>query len=76
MPATAHVPDPGTGQSHQAIDDVALMRAIPVIFGDEHRLSLDRADVLTPAGGVTAENHTVVGGLGTAVAEDGEYAPA
>ncbi len=153
------VSSPG-GPSHQAIDDVALMRAvpnmtvldvadavevrqvpraiadvdgpvyvrlkrgeIPVIFGDEHRLSLDRADVLTPVGGVvallasgmmlasalaaarvleahgvsvtvvnvpvikpldaatvtevaaaaravvTAENHTVVGGLGTAVAE-------
>jgi transketolase len=153
------VSSPG-GPSHQAIDDVALMRAIPnltvldvadavevrqvpraivdvdgpvyvrlkrgeipVIFGDEHRLSLDRADVLTPPGGVvallasgmmlasalaaarvleahgvsvtvvnvpvikpldaatvtevagaaravvTAENHTVVGGLGTAVAE-------
>src|ERR1700730_3611440 len=152
------VSSPG-GPSHQAIDDVALMRAvpnmtvldvadavevrqvpraivdvdgpvyvrlkrgeIPVIFGDEHRLSLDRAGVLTPSGGVvllasgmmlasalaaarvleahgvtatvvnvpvikpldaatvtevagaaravvTAENHTVVGGLGTAVAE-------
>ncbi len=153
------VSSPG-GPSHQAIDDVALMRAIPnmtvidvadavevrqlpraiadvdgpvyarlkrgeipVIFGDGHRLRLDRADVLTPAGGavallasgmmlaaalaaaraleargvtvtvvnvpvikpldaatvtavagaaravVTAENHTVVGGLGTAVAE-------
>jgi transketolase len=153
------VSSPG-GPSHQAIDDMALMRAvpnmtvidvadavevrqvplaivdvdgpvyvrlkrgeIPVIFGDEHRLSLDRADVLTPPGGVvallasgmmlasalaaagvleahgvpvtvvnvpvikpldaaavtevaggaravvTAENHTVVGGLGTAVAE-------
>ena len=153
------VSSPG-GPSHQAIDDVALMRAIPnmtvidvadavevrqlpraiadvdgpvytrlkrgeipVIFGDGHRLRLDRADVLTPAGGavallasgmmlaaalaaaralearevtvtvvnvpvikpldaatvtavagaaravVTAENHTVMGGLGTAVAE-------
>jgi transketolase len=153
------VSSPG-GPSHQAIDDVALMRAIPnmtvidvadavearqvpraivdvdgpvyvrlkrgeipVIFGDRHRLSLDRAAVLTPPGGVvallangmmlasalaaarvleahgvsvtvvnvpvikpldaatvreaaagaraviTAENHTVVGGLGTAVAE-------
>ena len=76
------VSSPG-GPSHQAIDDVALMRAlpdmtvvdvadavevrqvaaaiadldgpvyvrlkrgeIPVIFGDEHRLRLDRADVL------------------------------
>src|ERR1700730_1445026 len=82
------VSSPG-GPSHQAIDDVALMRAIPnmtvidvadavevrqlpraivdvdgpvyvrlkrgeipVIFGDELRLSLDRADVLTPPGGV------------------------
>ena len=77
------VSSPG-GPSHQAIDDVALMRAvpnmtvvdvadavevrqvanaivdvdgpvyvrlkrgeIPVIFGDDHRLRLDRADVLT-----------------------------
>ncbi|MDX6341596.1 MAG: transketolase, partial [Trebonia sp.] len=84
------VSSPG-GPSHQAIDDMALMRAvpnmtvidvadavevrqvpraivdvdgpvyvrlkrgeIPVIFGDEHRLSLDRADVLTPPGGVVA----------------------
>jgi transketolase len=152
------VSSPG-GPSHQAIDDVALMRAIPnmtvidaadavqvrqvagaivdvdgpvyvrlkrgeipVIFGDEHRLSLDKANVLTSgtdlalfasgmmlapalaaarvleANGVsvsvvnvpvikpldvatvtevagaakavvTAENHTVIGGLGTAVAE-------
>jgi transketolase len=152
------VSSPG-GPSHQAIDDVALMRAvpnmtvvdvadavevrqvasaivdvdgpvyvrlkrgeIPVIFGDDHRLRLDRADVLTRgedvalfASGmmlapalaaarllgahgatvsvvnvpvikpldaatvtdvaaaakvvVTAENHTVVGGLGSAVAE-------
>ena len=152
------VSSPG-GPSHQAIDDVALMRAvpnmtvvdvadavevrqvakaivdvggpvyvrlkrgeIPVIFGDDHRLRLDRADVLqrgedvalfasgmmlAPALAaarllgdhgvavsvvnvpvikpldaatvtavaaaakvvVTAENHTVVGGLGTAVAE-------
>ena len=152
------VSSPG-GPSHQAIDDVALMRAlpnmtvvdvadavevrqvaaaiadvdgpvyvrlkrgeIPVIFGDDHRLRLDRADVLrrgddvallasgmmlAPAlaaatvldtGGlsvslvnvpvikpldvptvvdvaaaarvvVTAENHTVIGGLGSAVAE-------
>ena len=152
------VSSPG-GPSHQAIDDVALMRAvpnmtvvdvadavevrqvanaivdvdgpvyvrlkrgeIPVIFGDDHRLRLDRADVLdarrgrravrqrddarpgagrraaarrpaarvsvanvpvikpldaatvTDVGGsakvvVTAENHTVVGGLGSAVAE-------
>jgi transketolase len=153
------VSSPG-GPSHQAIDDVALMRAvpnmtvvdvadavevrqvasaivdvdgpvyvrlkrgeIPVIFGDDHRLRLDRAQPLTPAGGdvalfasgmmlapalaaarllgghgvtvtvvnvpvikpldaatvtdvattakvvVTAENHTIVGGLGSAVAE-------
>src|SRR5215469_16219309 len=152
------VSSPG-GPSHQAIDDVALMRAlpgmtvvdvadavevrqvaaatvdvdgpvyvrlkrgeIPVIFGEDHRLSLDRADVLlrgddvalfasgmmlAPAlaaaalldsSGVSvsvvnvpvikpldvptvvdaaraarvvvaAENHTIVGGLGTAVAE-------
>ena len=152
------VSSPG-GPSHQAIDDVALMRALanmtvvdvadavearqvpatiadvdgpvyvrlkrgetPVIFGDDHRLRLDRADVLrrgddvallasgmmlAPAlaaatvldtGGlsvslvnvpvikpldvptvvnvaaaarvvVTAENHTVIGGLGSAVAE-------
>ena len=152
------VSSPG-GPSHQAIDDVALMRALPdmtvvdvadavearqvpatiadvdgpvyvrlkrgetpVIFGDDHRLRLDRADVLrrgddvallasgmmlAPAlaaatvldtGGlsvslvnvpvikpldvptvvnvaaaarvvVTAENHTVIGGLGAAVAE-------
>ena len=84
------VSSPG-GPSHQAIDDVALMRAIPnmtvidvadavevrqvpraiadvdgpvyvrlkrgeipVIFGDQHRLSLDRANVLTPVGGVVA----------------------
>jgi transketolase len=153
------VSSPG-GPSHQAIDDVALMRAvpnmtvvdvadavegrqvagaivdvdgpvyvrlkrgeIPVIFGADHRLRLDRAQPLTPPGGdvallasgmmvapalaaarllgshgvdvsvvnvpvikpldaatvidvaaaakvvVTAENHTVVGGLGSAVAE-------
>jgi transketolase len=152
------VSSPG-GPSHQAIDDVALMRAvpgmtvidvadavevrqvaaaivdvdgpvyvrlkrgeIPVIFGDDHRLSLDRADVLlrgddvalfangmmlAPAlaaaalldrsgvsvsvvnvpvikpldvptvvevaraarVAVAAENHTIVGGLGSAVAE-------
>lgn len=152
------VSSPG-GPSHQAIDDVALMRAlpgmtvldvadavqvrqvaaaivdvdgpvyvrlkrgeIPVMFGDDHRLLLDRAEVLTRgddvalfasgmmlapalaaerllrAGGVsssvvnvpvikpldaatvvrvartakvvvTAENHTIVGGLGSAVAE-------
>jgi transketolase len=152
------VSSPG-GPSHQAIDDVALMRAlpnmtvvdvadavevrqvaaaiadvdgpvyvrlkrgeIPVIFGDDHRLRLDRADVLwrgddvalfasgmmlapalaaaTVLGArgvsvslvnvpvikpldvptvvdvaaaaravVTAENHTVIGGLGSAVAE-------
>jgi transketolase len=152
------VSSPG-GPSHQAIDDVALMRAvpgmtvidvadavevrqvaaaivdvggpvyvrlkrgeIPVMFGDEHRLSLDRADVLCDgddvalfASGmmlapalaaaallagegvsvsvvnvpvikpldaltvadvaraarvvVAAENHTIVGGLGSAVAE-------
>src|SRR5215469_3571268 len=152
------VSSPG-GPSHQAIDDVALMRAvpgmtvvdvadavevrqvaaaiadidgpvyvrlkrgeIPVIFGDDHQLRLDRADVLehgedvalfasgmmlAPALAaarllgdhgvtasvvnvpvikpldaatvlevaaaakvvVTAENHTVVGGLGSAVAE-------
>ena len=152
------VSSPG-GPSHQAIDDVALMRAlpgmtvvdvadavevrqvpaaivdvdgpvyvrlkrgeIPVMFGDEHRLSLDRADVLCDgddvalfASGmmlapalaaaallagegvsvsvvnvpvikpldvstvvdvatssrvvVSAENHTVVGGLGSAIAE-------
>jgi transketolase len=152
------VSSPG-GPSHQATDDVALMRAIPgmtvvdvadavevrqvaaavvdvdgpvyvrlkrgeipVIFGDGHRLRLDRADVLTEgtdvalyasgmmlapalaaaraleANGVsvslvnvpvikpldvatvtsvaarakvavTAENHTVIGGLGSAVAE-------
>jgi transketolase len=152
------VSSPG-GPSHQAIDDVALMRAlpgmtvldvadavevrqvaaaiadidgpvyvrlkrgeIPVMFGPGHRLRLDRADVLTrgrdvalfasgmmlapalaaarvlEAAGVsvsavnvpvikpldtatvtdvagearvvvTAENHTIVGGLGTAVAE-------
>ena len=152
------VSSPG-GPSHQAIDDVALMRAvpnmtvvdvadavevrqvakaiadvdgpvyvrlkrgeIPVIFGDDHELRLDRADVLrrgedvalfasgmmlAPAlaaarllgdhgvaasvvnvpvikpldaatvldvakaakAVVTAENHTVVGGLGSAVAE-------
>jgi transketolase len=147
------------GPSHQAIDDVALMRAIPgmtvldaadavqvrqvaaaivdvegpvyvrlkrgeipVMFGDGHRLRLDRAEVLTRGGDlalfasgmmlapalaaarlleghgvsvsvvnvpvikpldaatvadvarearvvVTAENHTIVGGLGSAVAE-------
>ena len=152
------VSSPG-GPSHQAIDDVALMRAlpgmtvvdvadavevrqvaaatvdvdgpvyvrlkrgeIPVIFGEDHRLRLDRADVLlrgddvalfasgmmlAPALAaarlleshgvwaslvnvpvikpldaatvtnvaraarvvVTAENHTIVGGLGSAVAE-------
>lgn len=153
------VSSPG-GPSHQAIEDIALMRAIPgmtvidvadatettqvvaamadvpgpvylrlkrgeipVIFGDDHRLRLDRAQPLTPPGGdvallasgmmvapalaaarllgdhgvavsvvnvpvikpldaatvtaaataakvvVTAENHTVVGGLGSAVAE-------
>ncbi len=152
------VSSPG-GPSHQAIDDVALMRAlpnmivvdvadavevrqvaaavadvdgpvyvrlkrgeIPVIFGDGHRLRLDRAAVLRRGGDValfasgmmlapalaaatllvdcgvsvsvvnvpvikpldvstvvdvaaaarvvvTAENHTVVGGLGSAVAE-------
>jgi transketolase len=153
------VSSPG-GPSHQAIDDVALMRAvpnmtvvdvadavefrqvakaivdvdgpvyvrlkrgeIPVIFGDDHELRLDRAQPLTPPGEdvalfasgmmlapalaaarllaargvavsvvnvpvikpldaatvtdvaaaakvvVTAENHTVVGGLGSAVAE-------
>jgi transketolase len=156
------VSSPG-GPSHQAIDDVALMRAvpnmtvvdvadavevrqvakaivdvdgpvyvrlkrgeIPVIFGDDHELRLDRAQPLTPPGDgvgdvalfatgmmlapalaaarllgtrgvavsvvnvpvikpldaatvtdvaaaakvvVTAENHTVVGGLGSAVAE-------
>jgi transketolase len=152
------VSSPG-GPSHQAIDDVALMRAlpgmtvldvadavevrqvaaaiadvdgpvyvrlkrgeIPLIFGPGHRLRLDRADVLTRGGDValfasgmmlapalaaarlletagvsvsvvnvpvikpldtatvtdvaraatvvvTAENHTIVGGLGTAVAE-------
>ena len=152
------VSSPG-GPSHQAIDDVALMRALPnmtvvdvadaaearqvaaaiadvdgpvyvrlkrgetpVIFGDDHRLRLDRADVLrrgddvalfasgmmlasalaaaTVLGArglsvslvnvpvikpldapavvnvaaaarvvVTAENHTVIGGLGSAVAE-------
>lgn len=152
------VSSPG-GPSHQAIDDVALMRAlpgmtvldvadavevrqvtaaivdvdgpvyvrlkrgeIPVIFGADHRLSLDRADVLTNGGDIalfasgmmlapalaaarlledhgvsvslvnvpvikpldaatvlhvasaataviTAENHTIVGGLGSAVAE-------
>jgi transketolase len=152
------VSSPG-GPSHQAIDDVALMRAvpgmtvidvadavevrqvaaaivdvdgpvyvrlkrgeIPVIFGEDHRLSLDRAEVLTHGGdvalfasgmmlapalaaarllgehgvsvslvnvpvikpldtntvadvaraarvAVAAENHTIVGGLGSAVAE-------
>ena len=153
------VSSPG-GPSHQAIDDVALMRAvpnltvldvadavevrqvaaavvdvdgpvyvrlkrgeIPVIFGADHKLRLDRANVLTPPGGdvalfasgmmlapalaaagalgeagvtvsvvnvpvlkpldaatvtsvaaaaravVTAENHVVTGGLGSAVAE-------
>jgi transketolase len=152
------VSSPG-GPSHQAIDDVALMRAlpgmtvldvadavevrqvaaaivdvdgpvyvrlkrgeIPVMFGDGHKLRLDRADVLTRGGDValfasgmmlapaveaarllktagvsvslvnvpvikpldtatvtdvaraarvvvTAENHSIVGGLGTAVAE-------
>ncbi len=152
------VSSPG-GPSHQAIDDVALMRAlpnmtvvdvadavevrqvaaaiadvdgpvyvrlkrgeIPVIFGDDHRLRLDRADVLRRGGDVavfasgmmlapalaaaalldangvsvslvnvpvvkpldvptvldvaaaarvvvTAENHTIIGGLGSAVAE-------
>jgi transketolase len=152
------VSSPG-GPSHQAIDDVALMRAlpgmtvidvadavqvrqvakaivdvdgpvyvrlkrgeIPVMFGDDHRLSLDRAEVISEgddlalfASGmmlasslaaarllgdrgvtssvvnvpvikpldtetvvsvakaakavVTAENHTIFGGLGTAVAE-------
>jgi transketolase len=152
------VSSPG-GPSHQAIDDVALMRAlpgmtvvdvadavevrqvaaaivdvdgpvyvrlkrgeIPVIFGDDHQLRLDRADVITRgddvalfASGmmlapalaaakllenhgvsvsvvnvpaikpldvstvlnvatssravVSAENHTVVGGLGSAIAE-------
>lgn len=152
------VSSPG-GPSHQAIDDVALMRAvpgmtvvdvadavevrqvaeaivdqpgpvyvrlkrgeIPLIFDDDHRLSLDRAEVLSLGGDValfasgmmlapslaaakelgrhgvgvsvvnvpvikpldaativevsaaakvvlTAENHTVTGGLGSAVAE-------
>jgi len=153
------VSSPG-GPSHQAIDDVALMRGvpnmtvvdvadavegrqvasaivdvdgpvyvrlkrgeIPVIFGDDHELRLDRAQPLTPPGEdvalfasgmmlapalaaarllgtrgvavsvvnvpvikpldaatvtdvaaaakvvVTAENHTVIGGLGSAVAE-------
>lgn len=152
------VSSPG-GPSHQAVDDVALMRAIPnmtvldiadaaearqvaaavadvdgpvyvrlkrgeipVIFGDGHQLRLDRASVLTPGGDValfasgmmlapalaaaralgdagvpvtvvsvpvikpldtatvtavasaaralvTAENHLVTGGLGSAVAE-------
>jgi transketolase len=152
------ISSPG-GPSHQAIDDVALMRAIPgmtvidvadavetsqvcdaivdlpgpayvrlkrgeipVIFGEDHVLALDRAQVLTPGGDValfasgmmlapslaaaatlgaygvgvsvvnvsvlkpldaatvvaassaatvvlTAENHSVVGGLGSAVAE-------
>jgi len=152
------VSSPG-GPSHQAIDDVALMRAlpgmtvvdvadavevrqvpaaivdvdgpvyvrlkrgeIPVIFGDDHHLRLDRADVITRGGDValfatgmmlvpalaaaklleshsvsvsvvnvpvvkpldvatvlnvatssrvvvSAENHTVVGGLGSAIAE-------
>jgi transketolase len=153
------VSSPG-GPSHQAIDDVALMRAvpnltvldvadavevrqvaaaivdvdgpvyvrlkrgeIPVIFGDDHRLRLDQASAVTPEGGdvalfasgmmlapalaaadvldeagiavsvvnvpvikpldvatvtsaaaraqavVTAENHVVTGGLGSAVAE-------
>jgi transketolase len=154
------VSSPG-GPSHQAIDDVALMRAIPnltvldvadavevrqvaaaivdvdgpvyvrlkrgeipVIFGDGHTLRLDHANVLTPPGGdvalfasgmmlapalaaarvleeaggvpvslvnvpvlkpldaatvtavaaaakavVTAENHLITGGLGSAVAE-------
>jgi transketolase len=153
------VSSPG-GPSHQAIDDVALMRAvpnmtvvdvadavegrqvakaivdvdgpvyvrlkrgeIPVIFGEDHELRLDRAQPLTPPGEdvalfasgmmlapalaaarllgtrgvavsvvnvpvikpldaatvtdvaaaakvvVTAENHTVIGGLGSAVAE-------
>jgi transketolase len=153
------VSSPG-GPSHQAIDDVALMRAIPnltvldvadavevrqvaaaivdvdgpvyvrlkrgeipVIFGEDHKLRLDRAAVLTPPGGdvalfasgmmlasalaaagvlgangvsssvvnvpvikpldtttvvgvaaqgkavVTAENHLITGGLGSAVAE-------
>jgi transketolase len=153
------VSSPG-GPSHQAIDDVALMRSvpdmtvvdvadavevrqvakaiadvdgpvyvrlkrgeIPVIFGDDHELRLDRAQPLTPPGEdvalfasgmmlapalaaarllgtrgvavsvvnvpvikpldaatvsdvaaaakvvVTAENHTVIGGLGSAVAE-------
>jgi transketolase len=152
------VSSPG-GPSHQAIDDVALMRAvpgmtvidvadavqvrqvaraivdvdgpvyvrlkrgeIPVMFGDGHRLRLDRAEVITSGGDValfasgmmlapamaaarllsahgvsvsvvnvpvikpldaatvadvaraarvviTAENHTVVGGLGSAIAE-------
>jgi transketolase len=152
------VSSPG-GPSHQAIDDVALMRAIPgmtvidvadaveasqvaraivdldgpvyvrlkrgeipVIFGDDHQLRLDRADVLTAGGDlalfasgmmlapalaaaralrssgvaaavvnvavikpldaetiadvagqaravITAENHLVTGGLGSAVAE-------
>jgi transketolase len=152
------VSSPG-GPSHQAIDDVALMRPIPgitvidvadavearqvaaaivdidgpvyvrlkrgeipVMFGDGHRLRLDRADVLVPGDDValfasgmmlapalaaarlladhgvsvcvvnvtvikpldaatvvdvaraakaviTAENHTIVGGLGSAVAE-------
>jgi hypothetical protein len=40
MSATAHVSDPGT---HWTAGDP-----------DEHRLSLDRADVLTPPGGVLA----------------------
>ncbi len=147
------------GPSHQAIEDVALMRAlpnmtvvdvadatetrqavwaaaeqsgpvylrlgrgeIPVIFGEDHRFSLDRAQVLSPGrdlvligsgmmlgaalaaaetlrargvdvgvlnvpvikpldvdtivsacegaqGVITAENHSVIGGLGSAVAE-------
>lgn len=48
------VSSPG-GPSHQAIEDVALMRALP------NMTVVDVADA--------AENHTVIGGLGSAVAE-------
>ena len=92
------ISSPG-GPSHQAIDDVALMRAIPgmtvidvadavevrqvcdaivdlpgpayvrlkrgeipVIFDDDHRLSLDQADVLTAPDEVTAGGDEVATG--------------
>jgi hypothetical protein len=56
MSATAHVSDPGTrwtaGDPARDVDGPVYVRLrrgeIPVIFRDEHRLNLDRADVLTP----------------------------